>query len=480
MQPEHLRFGGGAAGTAVNPLVLVVVLLACILICFLPRKYAIVPFFAVAILIPMDQVIVLGPLHFYMLRVLVVFGGVRLLWTKMSTKCKVFSGGVNGIDKALIFLSFISAVNSVLLWESSEALIQALGMIYTVFGVYFLLRFLVRDEEDVELAIRVFAYISAVVAMIMLYEQATGFNPYALLGGAREAAFQSLRERGDHFRAMGPFAHPILAGTFGAILLPLFVGLWARRRHRFAALLGMIASTVITVASVSSTPVLAYLGAIGALSLWPLRKQMRTVRWCFVLLLIGLQAVMKAPVWALIARMGVVGGSSGYHRYMLVDHFIRGFGDWWLMGIKNTGQWGWDMWDLANQYIAVGEGYGLVPFIFFLATIVFGFKYIGMARKVFTGRKGKEFFLWALGAALFSNLVAFFGISYFDQTQVVWYALLAVISAATIATRQATPVLAHTKMSFTHTIALFPTEDLSKRLKGTHSYRHQNSERSSF
>ena len=40
--------------------------------------------------------------------------------------------------------------------------------------------------------------------------------------------------------------------------------------------------------------------------------------------------------------------------------------------------------------------------------------------------------MWALGSALFANMVAFLGISYFDQTMVAWYGLLAMISAATV------------------------------------------------
>jgi len=40
---------------------------------------------------------------------------------------------------------------------------------------------------------------------------------------------------------------------------------------------------------------------------------------------------------------------------------------------------------------------------------------------------------------LFSNLVAFFGVNYFDQTKVSWFVLLAMISAATA------PILAKKK-----------------------------------
>jgi hypothetical protein len=125
----------------------------------------------------------------------------------------------------------------------------------------------------------------------------------------------------------------------------------------------------------------------------------------------------------------LTGSSSGYHRYQLVDQFIRRFSDWWLLGTNGNAKWGWDMWDLANQYVAVGETSGLLPFVCFLATIIFGFQQIGRARRAAPDRKS-ELFLWALGAALFSNVVAFFGISYYDQTIVAWYLLLAMIPAA--------------------------------------------------
>jgi hypothetical protein len=37
--------------------------------------------------------------------------------------------------------------------------------------------------------------------------------------------------------------------------------------------------------------------------------------------------------------------------------------------------------------------------------------------------------VWFLGVALFANLVAFFGVNYFDQVKMIWFGLLAMISA---------------------------------------------------
>jgi hypothetical protein len=431
MGPDHLKFGGGVTETVLNPAILILVLIAGILLCVWPRRKAVAVFLAASILIPMDQVLLIGPAHFPMLRLLILFGIIRMVREKKSSQRQLFSGGINKIDITLILLTLFTALNGILLFQESGEAIYQLGNLYTVFGVYFLLRYLIRDEEDIVRTIQTLACIAAVVAAIMTYERISGHNPYALLGGANAAGYANLMARGDKFRAIGCFSHPILAGTFGAILVPLFVGLWWKgKKYRNIAGLGIISSTVMTVTCSSSTPVLGYAAGLLALCLWPARRWMRGVRWGILLTVVSLHLVMKAPVWHLIARIDVTGGSSSWHRFMLVDQCIRHFGDWWLIGVKDTSAWGWDMWDTANQYVGTCDNSGLIPFLLLLAVLIYGFKYLGRARRAAVKDKKNELFIWALGAALFANVIAFFGISYFDQTIVAWYGLLALISAA--------------------------------------------------
>src|ERR1035438_1216324 len=140
----------------------------------------------------MDQVLLIGSLHFPMLRILILFGLIRIVKDKVRSKAKVFTGGINKIDIALILLTAFVAINGILLFQESGAVINQLGNLYTVFGVYFLLRFLIRDEDDVTHTIQTLAYIAGIVAVVMTYEVATGHNPYALLGGARAANYASL------------------------------------------------------------------------------------------------------------------------------------------------------------------------------------------------------------------------------------------------------------------------------------------------
>jgi hypothetical protein len=426
----NIKFGGGVSATILNPYVLVLILIAGILICVLPRNKAVVPFLVAALLIPTDQVLLIGPAHFPMLRILGLFGFIRIFKDKAVSKKPIFTGGFNKMDRAVILLTVFTAVNGIILFQQSGAVINQLGNLYTIFGIYFLLRFLLRDQEDIVRVIRTLAYVSIFVAVIMAYEISTGHNPYGVLGGARASFYATLVQRGDRFRAQGPFAHSILAGTFGAVLVPLFIGLWWQsRRNRKLVVLGIVSATVITLACNSSTPILGYAAGVMALCCWPLRRWLRVMRWGFVTLLIGLHMVMKGPVWSLIQKIDITGGSSSWHRYMLIDLCIRHFWDWWLVGIKDTSVWGWDMWDTANQYVSTCENSGLLPFLLFTAILVYGYKYVGIARRRAESRN-QALFMWSLGSALFANTVAFFGISYFDQTQVAWYALLAMICVA--------------------------------------------------
>jgi hypothetical protein len=140
---------------------------------------------------------------------------------------------------------------------------------------------------------------------------------------------------------------------------------------------------------------------------------------------------MKAPVWAIIGRIDLTGSSSGYHRYMLVDNCIRHFSDWWLIGTKHYNEWGSDMWDLSDQYVAYAVTGGLATLVTFIAIIFYSFRALGTGRKYVAGDKRYEWLLWCLGASLFAHVMAYFGIGYFDQMQVVWFVLLAMISAAT-------------------------------------------------
>ena len=436
MEPQNIRFGGGVERTFLNPIVLAAIVIAGVLICVSGRKNALAAFLTAGVLIPEDQILYLGALHFPMLRILAFCVLGRICWTKLSGKARVFEGGISGIDKAMMVMGLFIFIDGLLLWRVWGELVFQLGNLTTVLGVYFSLRFLIQDFEDVKHGIRVLAGVTGVIALIMAYEHLTGVNlVYSTLGGARASVLGMSISRDDHLRAAGVFGHPILAGTFGGIMLPVFVGLGlADRRDRKYAALGVAACTLMSFAASSSTALFGFFGGIIGLCFWPLRRRMRIIRWGIVGTLVALHLYMRSPVWHLISDIDLTGNSSSYHRYQLINQCIVHFWDWVFVGTKSYASWGWDMWDLCNQYVAIADQSGLIPLLSFVTVIVVAFKYLGRARRA-AEDKQQRMFLWALSASVFANVVAFFGVSYFDQTIVAWYALLAMIHATMVSVR---------------------------------------------
>jgi len=307
-------------------------------------------------------------------------------------------------------------------------------------GIYFLLRYLIRDRQDVYGAIKILAVIAAINGMEMIHEQVKFRNLFGVYIGGVDV-LPSLRD--GKIRSQGVFGHPILAGTFAATLIPLLLALLKSGKAKVMALVGLFGAFSMVYTSASSTPMLAVVAGLLGICFWPIRGRMRAVRWAIVGFLVVCQIFMKAPVWFLIARMDVVGASSGYHRAELVDVFIKHFFDWWLVGTREAGSWGWEMFDLSNQYVSRGESGGVLAFILFIVLISRCFARLGKTRKSIKGGRNHEWLLWVLGAALFAHVMGFFGVTYWDQTVVAWYALLAMISAATapVPTRGSVPAL---------------------------------------
>lgn len=419
--------GGGAAMTTISPAVVAAMLIAIILMWALPRRYAILPFMAVIFLTPLGEQINVGGLHFFVMRILILAGWVRMGWERMAQGRPILGKRFNKVDKIFLIWAIGHSIAVVLLWRSGAALVNQFGVLWNVIGGYFLIRHFICDRNDILRVVEAFAVLTTILGLGMLNEKLRMQNIFAFIGGM--PLVPEIRD--GHIRAQGPFMHPLLAGSFGATGIPLFIWLWHQGKAKVLAVIAILAGVIMAVTCSCSTPLLAAMASVAALFIWPLRSKLRILLWGFVACLLILQLVMKAPVWFLIARIDLAGGSSGYHRAKLIDTFLRHFWDWWLIGTKDAFNWGWDMWDTCNQYIQEGEGGGLIPLVCFILMIAFCFRRLGKAMRRVRWSSKQEWSLWILGCALFSHVVGFFGISYFDQTQMAWFMLLAIVLAAT-------------------------------------------------
>jgi hypothetical protein len=426
MEEHTPRFGGGANQTILHPAVLVAMLLAIALFFVLPRKYVIVPVLVSMFLIPFGQQFFVAGVHLFVCRILILAAFIRALGSKLPKQKSSYAGGWNSIDTAFTCYVFITATATMVLYPDWGAFINQVGYLWDYLLGYLLLRSLIRDEKDTFLAIKCFAGLMVVLAIAMVIEQMKMVNVFGLLGGV--AAVPEVRE--GRIRSQAVFQHALTAGTFAATALPLFFLLWKNGKAKALAMVGFVAATVMTIATQTSTSLLTYAAGIAAALLWPIRKKMKMVYCGLAAALIALHLAMKAPVWFLIAHIDLTGSSSSYHRAELIDQFVNHFSNWWLMGTKDAATWGWDMWDAQNMYVSVGEAGGLIALVFYILVISRSFAKLGDARKRATDKQ-REWLIWLLGAALLANVVAFFGVNYFDQSRMAWFALLAMVCACT-------------------------------------------------
>ena len=413
--------------TNINLLGLIITFSMCLLIIIAPRKYAPIPFLIAICYIPLGQRIVVAGLVFSAARIVILFGWIRLI-----LKREVRSIKYNAIDMALVWWIIVSVITYTILWQTSRAFFYRMGLAYNAFGAYFLFRFLIRDYDDVVRIFKCLAVIIVPLSIAALVESSTGRNVFSIFDGVRE--FTPTRD--GRARATFSFGNAILAGTFGATLMPLFAGMWLGKISRKLAFCGVAASAIITVSSRSSGPVMAFLLETLAFMMWPLRRRLRPIRWGLLTGLLALHIIMKAPVWALIGRISELVGGHGYDRVDLINAAINYLGDWWLIGTKYTANWDSNilliepnMVDMTNQFIAIGVEGGLISMSLFIAMIVYSFRGIGRAMRA-NERQAKclRIGLWSMGVALLGHIVSFISVSYFTQLAIIWYMFLAMIS----------------------------------------------------
>jgi hypothetical protein len=423
--PQNFYFGGGAAGSDMHPLVLVLTLLAFALVLFLPRRYAFAPAVCAAVLLPYASQLNAGGVHFYVVRIIAVAAILRLILDKYGKHVRLLANGFTRFDWVFVAWALVRGLALMLQHPEFGAVVSQVAFWLDTFGIYFLFRLSIREEGDILRIARVLAPVMVVIAVCMIYESRSGFNLYNLMTSYQVTPYT----REGQIRAQAAFGHAITAGTFAATLIPVFFWAWKSGKARLAAIVGLAAILPIIYTSHSSTPATAFLTCVFGLCCWPLRMYLRQIRWAIAGVIALLAIVMKAPVWYVIQKVDFVGG-HGWDRAFLVDQFAQHIWDWWLIGSDTNAKWSvyGGTWDRCNQYVAEGLSGGLLGLVLFIALFVIAFSILGRARKRARGVHG--WLYWCLGAALLGHIAAFWGVSYWDQMRVPWLLLFAIFPAA--------------------------------------------------
>ncbi|MEQ1637913.1 MAG: hypothetical protein ABL903_14610 [Methylococcales bacterium] len=373
-------------------------------------------------------VIEIGPAHLTLVQILVLVGLIRAI-----SKGEWVVGGLCRIDHFLILWAALLIGSS--FFHTSDAWIFRLGMVWAQLGSYFFFRVFVQDVEEILYIFKALCVILIPIAILMLVEKNTGKNFFAILGGVD--AISAVRN--GHVRAAGPFAHPILAGVVGATCFPMPLFVWTS--HRKTALVGLFAAGGSVFASTSSGPIMMLLFIILGLAFWKVRSYLHTIRLLALMGVFALDAVMKDPVYFLMARIDISGGSTGWHRAQLIRSSIEHFDEWWLTGTDYTRHWmqtgvyiNNTQVDITNHFLQMGVWGGIPLMIVFVMVLFAAFGTVGkVLRENESASFEHKFLIWGLGAILFGHVWNFFSISLFDQSIVFFYLVLACIGTINLA-----------------------------------------------
>lgn len=396
---------------------LITVLLV-ILIFSLPGRYMLVPFVLTACFVPADQHASLFGLHFYVNRILIFSGIVRILIRGESRTIRW-----HRLDKLVLAWVLVGAVCYIVRTMEFQSIIYKSGVLVDILGMYWITRQAISSWEDIKRVIAVFALCVIVLVPFVAYEWSTGTNPFLFMGAA------GTMFRGGDFRCMASFRHPIVAGSFMACLVPLFISLGVTGRHKIFYWAAVVGAVFIAFSTNSSTPI-GGLMAVGLLTLaYPFRHYSRYAAISLFGFLAALHMVMKAPIWSLLFRFQIVAGSTGFHRYLIIDEAIRHFPQWMLLGTDNTEIWGEGLSDVTNNFVLEGVRGGAIPLALLVAVLYVGIRTAGWYSQRRIPRDW-QWLSWALCTSLIGHCVMFIGLGYFGQIEILLYMTFALAGFA--------------------------------------------------
>lgn len=418
--------GTWAGTTTVHPIG-VAALATCIIAVFLLKNHRIIiPLLALFIVIPSAQRVVIASIDFSFIRILILIILARIYFKKHNRG-----------------LSFTRADTYILLWMiwgifsygvlqgGFSGFVTRTGFMIEAVGAYYIGRVYIRTPEALKDIVIFIAKLSVPIMILFLVERSTGRNMFSVFGGVYE--FTLIRD--GRLRCQGPFSHPIMAGVFWASMLPWLVPLWYENIiARWKILLFAFSITVIVLNTASSTPVMAIIFGVIGFSLFKKRNLMPAIRWGILISLPILHLIMDKPVWHILARANIVGSSTGWHRYFLIDMFVEHVNEWWLFGTTATAHWGKGLGDITNQYVLEGVRGGMLGMVFFIMILVSVFSMLGKKIKIEKDKK-LVFVYWSAGVVLFIHSMNFLAVSYFGQVVSAFF-LFAGITVSLVSNKQ--------------------------------------------
>ena len=378
--------------------------------------------------LPSDISIDLGPLHLYGVRLLALFGFVKIL---VGSKKHNFHW--NKIDK--LFLSYIvlgSVIYVIASINTVGAVIWKCGAFVDSVILYYVLRHAIQTKEDVELIIKTFCYCVIVLLPFAMFEFFSARNLFSFLGRSAIAI------RDGEIRAATTFSHAILFGSFAAALIPMLWGGYKASKSKLL-LFAIGCCLFFVVACSSSGPLIALAGSICLLFFFKWKQHSSLLGKLTLFTAIFVHLVRERPLWHFIyIRVSIKASSTGLHRYLLTDAAVKEFWDWWLLGYGDIGpQWHLKYWsyidapatDVTNHYLLEGVRGGFFTMVLFVYLCYTSVRVLGRY-SLSQDLVGDQWLWWGFAVMMIAHCLTFLSVAYFGQITMLLYLTIAVASFA--------------------------------------------------
>jgi hypothetical protein len=363
----------------------------------------------------MNQRIIFLGLDFPLLRILLLVGIIKLI---LAGKTRVIQW--NKFDTLIFTWLIIGSCAYIIQQATVAATINRLGYIFDSLATYWFCRQIVQNWEDVFFTIKIFSILAIITAPLIALEHWQIANFFSFFGPV-EGCFHRGR-----FRAAGPFPHFIMMGCFWALALPFFYARIKVLRNNLFYWLACLSAMSNVYFSASSTPLMTTGSIILFWLFYSCRMHGKIIFKLTCCFLLVLHLVMKAPVWHLISRVNVFGGSTGWHRFFLFDNFVNHISEWFFVGTKSTAHWGYGQEDITNQLVLEGVRGGFVTLLLFIIIIYNAVKIPG-AYSLGNINTEVKLMSWGICVAMLGHFITFWGVSYFGQIDILLYFTFALV-----------------------------------------------------
>jgi O-antigen ligase len=150
---------------------------------------------------------------------------------------------------------------------------------------------------------------------------------------------------------------------------------------------------------------------------------MQSLRWVLLFVLVSLHIVSQNGIHSLIFnKISFVSGSTGYHRFALIEGLLQNIPKWALMGDRGA-RYNRAYRDITNDYVMNAINGGMLALALEIAAITLAFYACGRALRSTTSRD-ESLLAFGLGCGLLVITISALAVTMYGQAEVPFYMTL--------------------------------------------------------